>query len=102
MKINGIDVSDEDLISLTEKVKPAADAMEDRPTEFEILTAMAFLYLKEQCCDIVVLEVGLGDCLDATNIIHSPDVAVICNIGLNHTEVLGNTLEKIAGKIRHY
>lgn len=98
IKLNGIDIPDEDLVSLAEKVKLAADAMEDRPTEFEILTAMAFLYYKEQRCDIVVLEVGLGGRLDATNIIRSPEVAVICNIGLEHTEVLGDTLEKIAAE----
>ena len=98
MKINGIDISDGDLVSLAEKVKPAADAMKDRPTEFEIITAMAFLYFKEQRCDVVVLEVGLGGRLDATNIIQAPDAAVICNIGLEHTEILGDTLEKIAAE----
>lgn len=96
MKVNGIDISDGDLVSLAEKVKPAADVMKDHPTEFEIITAMAFLYFKEQRCDVVVLEVGLGGRLDATNIIQPPDVAVICNIGLEHTEILGDTLEKIA------
>lgn len=98
MKINGTDISDESLTALAEKVKEAADTMADSPTEFEILTAMAFLYFKEQHCDIVVLEVGLGGRLDATNIIHAPEVAVICRIGLDHTEVLGNTLEQIAAE----
>lgn len=98
MKVDGVDISDGDLVSLAERIKPAADAMEDRPTEFELLTAMAFLYFQERRCDIVVLEVGLGGRLDATNLIRAPEAAVICNIGLDHTEVLGNTLGQIAGE----
>lgn len=96
MKINDMDISDKDLIALAERVKPVVQQMEDQPTEFEIITAMAFLYFKQQQCDVVVLEVGLGGRLDATNIIKPPIVAVICNIGLEHTEILGDTLEKIA------
>lgn len=98
MKINGTDISDAELIALAEEIKPQADQMKDMPTEFEIITAMAFLYFKKQHCDIVVLEVGLGGRLDSTNIIRTPEVAVICNIGLEHTEVLGDTLEKIAAE----
>ena len=98
MKIGCVEITDRELVELAEKVKEQADRMADRPTEFEILTAMAFLYFKEQRCDIVVLEVGLGGRLDATNIIQPPEAAVICGIGLDHTEVLGDTLEQIAAE----
>lgn len=70
--------------------------MPDKPTKFEILTALAFQYFKAQHCDIVVLEVGLGGRLDATNAIPVPDCALIMSIGLEHTEILGDTIEKIA------
>ncbi len=61
-------------------VRFSAEAMEDRPTEFELMTAIAFLYFRRQHCDIVVLEVGMGGRLDSTNVIGSPEAAVICNI----------------------
>lgn len=96
MKINGINISDKDLCKAAEAVKTAADAMKDAPTEFEIITAIAFCYFASEHCDIVVLEVGLGGRLDATNVIKFPEVAVITNIGLEHTEILGSTLEEIA------
>lgn len=105
ININGADISDEDLIAIAERVKRAVDDMDDQPTEFEIITAMSLLYFKERCCDLVVLEVGLGGRLDATNIIGVPEVAVLCNISLEHTEILGNTLKAIAvekaGIIKH-
>ena len=59
---------------------------------------MAFLYFAEKECDIVVLETGLGGRLDATNVIPSPEVTVITKIGLDHTEYLGDTIEKIANE----
>lgn len=70
--------------------------MSDAPTEFEILTAMGFRYFAAEKCDAVVLEVGLGGRLDATNVIPSPEAAVITNIGLEHTAILGHTLPEIA------
>ena len=96
MQVNGEMISDEELIEITEQVKPLADAMAENPTEFELITAIAFAFFKRQKCDIVVLEVGLGGLLDATNVINTPEVAVITNIGLDHTDILGNTLEEIA------
>lgn len=98
MKVGGAEVTDQELIALAAEVKKQADRMADRPTEFEILTAMAFLHFRNRRCDVVVLEVGLGGRLDATNIIRAPEIAIICNIGLEHTEVLGDTLEKIAAE----
>lgn len=94
--VNGEEITDEDFIHAAERVKAAADRMCDPPTAFEILTAMAFCYFAEQRCDIVVLEVGLGGRLDATNVIPPPEAAVITNLGLEHTEILGDTIEEIA------
>ncbi len=96
MQVNGQNISGEDLARITEQVRRFADTMEDHPSQFELVTAIAMQYFLEQRCDIVVLEVGMGGALDSTNVIDSPEVAVITNIGLEHTEYLGNTLEKIA------
>lgn len=96
MQVDGVEISDEDLAAVTEFVKPLADSMEERPTEFELVCCIAFEYFRRMQCDIVVLEVGMGGALDATNVIEVPEVAVITNIGLDHTEYLGDTLEKIA------
>lgn len=98
MQINGKQIGDEVLAGIVSRVKPAADAMEDHPTEFELMTAAAMLYFKEAGCDIVVLEVGLGGRCDATNVIDAPEVCAIMNIGLDHTAVLGDTVEKIAAE----
>lgn len=75
----------------------AADESLGQPTEFEVKTMLAFLYFREMKVDWAVLEVGLGGRLDATNVVQ-PEVCVITNIGLDHTERLGNTLEAIAGE----
>ena len=96
MQINGEPVSDDELAELVEMVKPVADGMEDKPTEFELITAVAFLYYKRNNCDIVVLEVGMGGRLDSTNVIESPVVSVITGVALDHTSVLGNTVGEIA------
>lgn len=96
MQVNGEEISDEELAAVTEYVKPLAQSMEESPTEFELVCCIAFEYFKRQKCDIVVLEVGMGGAFDATNVIETPEVAVITNIGLDHTEVLGDTVEKIA------
>ena len=96
MQVNGEQIEDEELCRITEFVKPLADSMEESPTEFELVSCIAFEYFLRQKCDIVVLEVGMGGALDSTNVIEVPEVAVITNIGLDHTEVLGDTVEKIA------
>ena len=96
MQINGKPIPDADLIALVERVKPLAEAMEDHPTEFEMMTAVALLWFLQEKCTVVVLEVGLGGRFDATNVIPAPEAAVIMNIGLDHTAILGDTLEKIA------
>lgn len=96
MQINGTSISDSDLASITETVAVHACAMEDSPTEFELVTVIALTWFAQCGCDIVVLEVGMGGRLDATNVIDVPDCAVITNIGLDHTQYLGDTLEQIA------
>ena len=98
MVIDGEEISDEELFSLAERVKPAVERMEDKPTEFELLTGMALRYFAERGCDMVLLEVGLGGRLDATNIIPAPEAAVIMNIGLDHTGILGDSLPLIAAE----
>lgn len=96
MQVDGQEISDEDLVAVTEYIKPLAESMTEPPTEFELVCCVAFEYFLRKNCDIVVLEVGLGGAMDATNVIEAPEVAVITNIGLDHTEVLGDTVEAIA------
>ena len=96
IQINGENIPDNRLAEITTRVKEVADAMDDHPSHFELVTAIGFQYFLEEECDIVVLEVGMGGELDSTNAIDVPEVAVFTNIGLEHTEYLGDTLEKIA------
>ena len=96
MQVNGENVPGDTLAAITERVRTIADAMEDHPSQFELVTAIALEFFFEAKCDIVVLEVGMGGALDSTNAIDAPEVAVITNIGLEHTEYLGDTLEAIA------
>ena len=96
IQVDGQNIPGEDLARLTERVKAAAEEMDDHPSQFELVTALGMLYFAERHCDIVVLEVGMGGALDSTNVIDAPEVAVITNIGLEHTEYLGDTLEAIA------
>ena len=96
IQVNGQQIPDEELVRLVERVKPAADAMADVPTEFEIITALGMLYFAERHCDIVVLEVGLGGTLDSTNVIDPPECAVITALGMDHVKELGPTIADIA------
>ena len=96
MQVNGEMISDEELCAITEYIRPLAESMTESPTEFELVTCIAMEYFVRRGCQIVVMEVGMGGELDSTNVIAAPEVSVICNIGLDHTEVLGDTLEKIA------
>lgn len=96
--IDGQMIEKETLATLTQKVQQAERILleegVDPLTEFEIVTAIGFLYF--QNCDITVLEVGLGGRFDATNVIERPLASVICALSLDHTEYLGDTIEKIA------
>jgi dihydrofolate synthase/folylpolyglutamate synthase len=94
----GENISNEDLSQVTEYVRSFADTMADLPTEFELITAIAFEYYKRVQCNIVILETGMGGRLDSTNIIQSPLLSIITNIGLDHVAYLGDTIEKIAAE----
>ena len=96
IQVNGAPIPDGDLVRLVEQVRPAAAAMADVPTEFELITALGMLYFAQQHCDIVVLEVGLGGALDSTNVIDPPECAVITALGMDHVKELGPTLADIA------
>ena len=96
IQVDGKLIPPEVLGELTELARPAAEAMEDHPTEFELITAVAMLYFRRCRCDIVVLEVGLGGALDASNVIDVPEAAVITAMGMDHAAILGPTLADIA------
>lgn len=100
--IDGQPISDESLVALVEKYQPlVAQLDEDEAvkgiTEFETLTAMALDYFREQAVDVAIIEVGLGGLLDSTNVVQ-PLLCGITTIGLDHTDILGDTLEKIAAQ----
>lgn len=95
--LDGKPISCGELASLISRVRVAAEKSPDPATRFEVLTAAAFLYFKERQPDLVLLEVGLGGRLDATNVV-KPELAIITTIDLDHTEVLGSSLAEIAGE----
>jgi len=96
MQIDGVPIGDDELAVITSYIRPRADDMADHPTEFELITAIAFEYFFRSGVDIVVLEVGMGGELDSTNVIGTPELAIIANIGLDHTRELGPTITDIA------
>lgn len=96
IQINGEQIPDEDLAEVTAYVKSIVDDMPIGPSEFALVCCIAFEYYARKQCDIVILEVGMGGENDSTNVIECPEVAVLTNIGLDHTEFLGDTLEEIA------
>ena len=98
LSIDGQMISDADLRRLAGRVRAAAETLGEEPTDFEMITAMAFCWFEEQNCELVVLEVGMGGRLDATNVISSPEVCAIMHIGLDHTEFLGDTVEQVAAE----
>ncbi len=92
-RVNGEMVSKEFVIEFTDRITPAIEAI--NPSFFEITVALAFDYFAKEGVDIAVVEVGLGGRLDSTNIV-TPEVAVITNIGWDHMNILGNSLQEIA------
>lgn len=98
MMVDGQEITDDELAEVTRFVGEKADALEEHPTEFELVTCIALEYYCRKQCDFVVLEAGMGGRLDSTNVIPAPEVVVITNIGLDHTGVLGNTVEAIAAE----
>lgn len=96
LKINDIEIAETDFGFLALKVIEAANLNNIDPTEFEILTVMAFLYFHENNVDIAIIETGLGGRLDATNVVNNPLMSIITSIDLDHTDRLGETIEQIA------
>lgn len=98
MKVNGRDIPDDTLAELTTFVQPLAKNMNEKPTEFELITAIAMEYFKREACDIVILECGMGGRLDSTNVISTPLLSVITGISMDHTAFLGNSISEIANE----
>ena len=99
IQINNTYISHEDIAALTALIKEKTDLMESEelyPTVFEVTTALALLYFAKENCDIVILEAGIGGEHDSTNVIPSPLECIFMSISYDHTEMLGDTIEKIA------
>lgn len=96
IRVNGLPIAEDDINDLFERVRQKADTMKTPPSSFDFITAAAFLWFYETKCDIVVLEVGLGGRYDSTNVIKNSLLSVITGIAFDHTEILGDTIEKIA------
>lgn len=96
IRVNGLPIAEDDINDLFERVRQKADTMKTPPSSFDFITAAAFLWFYETKCDVVVLEVGLGGRYDSTNVIKSSLLSVITGIAFDHTEILGDTIEKIA------
>ncbi|MDD2793700.1 MAG: Mur ligase family protein, partial [Sediminibacterium sp.] len=95
IKLNGMPCEEDFVVAFTEKVRPLIETIS--PSFFEITVAMAFEYFAQQEIEIAVIEVGLGGRIDSTNVI-TPELSIITNIGWDHMNLLGNTLEAIAGE----
>lgn len=96
VQVCGEYISDDDFATAVDTLRPIVEAMDDAPSQFELETALAFWYFSRRKCDFAVVEVGMGGAWDATNVIPSPEVAVLCAIALDHTAILGKTISEIA------
>ena len=97
LTIDQVPIANQDLVALLQQVQAAIPSdVADSPTQFEVITAAAWVYFAQQQVDIAIIEVGLGGRLDATNVVDTPLVSVITSLSLEHTQQLGNTLGKIA------
>lgn len=98
MKINGENITNSELEEISREIKPVVTSLNNYEdfSQFEITQVVAFMYFAKHNCDVVVLETGVGGLLDSTNVIESPLVSVIGSISLDHTDILGDTIEKIA------
>ena len=98
MRVGGENISESELAEITSYVRPLADAMTDKPTEFELITAIALEYFRRAKCDVVIFEAGMGGRLDSTNVIEHSLLSIITGIALDHVAFLGDTVEKIAAE----
>lgn len=96
IRIDGEPITEGELISLFDRLRTVADKMADKPTEFELLSAAAYLAFREAKVDLAIVECGMGGGKDATNVIDAPLLSVITGISIDHTAFLGDTVEKIA------
>ena len=99
IQVNGQMIPQKELDELCGQIAEAVKTMEKQgiaPAEFEVVTALGMLWFARQKCDVICLEVGLGGRFDATNVIEKSLVSVICAIGYDHTQILGDTLQQIA------
>lgn len=99
IQLNNKMISEKELVDIFNEIEPYLDKLDSKAeylTEFELVTALAFVYFSKCKCDIVILETGLGGRLDATNAIEKPLASVITSLSYDHVNVLGNTIEKIA------
>jgi len=98
IQADGSLIDSQELAAIVSEIAPHCRAMSDLPTEFEILTAIGFTYFKKKKVDLAVVECGMGGRLDSTNVIPHPLLSVITGISLDHTQFLGDTIEKIAAE----
>lgn len=98
IRIDGEEISDEDLAKICTFVRKTIEEYNVPVSEFALDTAIALEYFRDNSCDIVILETGLGGRLDATNVIESPEVSLIMSIGFDHMQYLGDTIEKITAE----
>lgn len=99
IQLNNKIISEKELVDIFNEIEPYLDKLDSKAeylTEFELVTALAFVYFSKCKCDIVVLETGLGGRLDATNVIEKPLASVITSLSYDHVNILGDTIEKIA------
>lgn len=98
IRVDGACIDPSDLALITDEVRRAAQTLDEMPCEFELITAIGFLYFSRKNVDVVILEVGLGGRLDATNVIENPLLSLITGIDFDHTELLGNSIQAIAAE----
>ena len=98
MRVDGELIGEDELAQITEFVRTHVESMEEKPNEFELITAIGFEFFRRRGVEYVVLEVGLGGRLDPTNVIEDPLLSIITDIDFDHTVQLGNTIQAIAAE----
>ncbi len=96
IQVDGSDIRDQDLFNYSMQLKQASEKLKVELSQFETLTLISFLVFRDRQVDFAVIETGLGGRLDATNIISKPDISIITNVGLDHQDILGESIEDIA------